>query len=324
MAATRFGGKALRLFLFGTCFAMSLLFSQPQTEEVAKPGTFSAPVPIYKPDPEYSEEARNAGLEGMVVLQAIVDSTGRVRDIRVVRSLGLGLDEKAIEALNKWKFRPGHRRGEPDQPVAVRATFEMNFNCPNCGHPIPDKDRDQAEAPTKNEVTTEKNEVTTEGTVAEWAEGNGYSSHFLYNGYTYRTISIFDVENPAASITVSVSPAAKIPCPPGKGLFAGWGRCGTALMNVRNDGTIPFDFDPTRFRCVCQAKKPYTLRYRAWPDYLSKAKGPPPLLGNTMEPGRYLSGLVFFDGACGDAQQMLFVLPIKLGGKSWVFTFPFD
>lgn len=87
-------------------------------------GGVSAPQVLYKVDPEYSEEARKAKYSGTVVLQLVVDGTGRARDIRVVRSLGLGLDEKAIEAVNKWKFRPGLRNG---QPVAVQATIEVNF-----------------------------------------------------------------------------------------------------------------------------------------------------------------------------------------------------
>jgi TonB family protein len=87
-------------------------------------GGVSAPVVLYKVDPEYSEEARKAKYSGTVVLQLIVDSSGKARDIRVVRSLGLGLDEKAIEAVNKWKFRPGYKGG---QPVAVMATIEVNF-----------------------------------------------------------------------------------------------------------------------------------------------------------------------------------------------------
>src|ERR1700736_3209040 len=70
-------------------------------------GGVSAPVVLYKVDPEYSEEARKAKYSGTVVLQLIVDATGKAREIHVVRSLGLGLDEKAIEAVNKWKFRPG-------------------------------------------------------------------------------------------------------------------------------------------------------------------------------------------------------------------------
>ena len=87
-------------------------------------GGVSAPTVLYKVDPEYSEEARKAKYSGTVVIQLIVDSSGRARDIKVVRSLGLGLDEKAIEAVNKWKFRPGMRNG---QPVAVQATIEVNF-----------------------------------------------------------------------------------------------------------------------------------------------------------------------------------------------------
>jgi len=87
-------------------------------------GGVSAPQVLYKVDPEYSEEARKAKYSGTVVLQLIVDATGKARDIKVVRSLGLGLDEKAIEAVNKWKFRPGVRNG---QPVAVMATIEVNF-----------------------------------------------------------------------------------------------------------------------------------------------------------------------------------------------------
>ena len=79
---------------------------------------------LYKVDPEYSEEARKAKYAGTVVLQLIVDATGKAQNIRVVRSLGLGLDENAIEAVNKWKFRPGSRNGHP---VAVIATIEVNF-----------------------------------------------------------------------------------------------------------------------------------------------------------------------------------------------------
>ena len=87
-------------------------------------GGVSAPQVLYKVDPEYSEEARKAKYSGTVVLQLVVDPTGRAREIRVVRSLGLGLDEKAIEAVNKWKFKPGYKNG---QAVAVQATIEVNF-----------------------------------------------------------------------------------------------------------------------------------------------------------------------------------------------------
>ncbi|HUO30739.1 MAG TPA: energy transducer TonB [Bryobacteraceae bacterium] len=87
-------------------------------------GGVTAPVPLYRPEPEYSEEARKAKYQGTVVLYVEVDPTGKPRNLKVVRSLGLGLDEKAIEAVEKWKFRPGYKDGKP---VTVAATIEVNF-----------------------------------------------------------------------------------------------------------------------------------------------------------------------------------------------------
>jgi periplasmic protein TonB len=87
-------------------------------------GGVSQPAVIFKVDPEYSEEARKAKYSGTVMLAVIVDSEGHARDIHVVKSLGMGLDEKAIEAVEKWKFKPGMKGG---QAVNVRATIEVNF-----------------------------------------------------------------------------------------------------------------------------------------------------------------------------------------------------
>jgi protein TonB len=87
-------------------------------------GGVSQPAVIFKVDPEYSEEARKAKYSGTVTLAVIVDAEGKARDIHVVKSLGMGLDEKAIEAVEKWKFRPGMKGG---QAVNVRATIEVNF-----------------------------------------------------------------------------------------------------------------------------------------------------------------------------------------------------
>ncbi len=87
-------------------------------------GGVSAPALIYKVEPEYSEEARKAKFQGTVVLYVVVDEKGNPRDLRVVRALGLGLDEKAIEAVQKWRFRPGMLQGKP---VPVAATIEVNF-----------------------------------------------------------------------------------------------------------------------------------------------------------------------------------------------------
>lgn len=87
-------------------------------------GGVSAPSVLYKVEPEYSEEARKAKFQGTVVLAIVVDQNGKARDIRVVRPLGLGLDEKAIEAVMKWRFKPGMREGAS---VSVQATVEVNF-----------------------------------------------------------------------------------------------------------------------------------------------------------------------------------------------------
>ena len=87
-------------------------------------GGVSAPVPIFKPEPEYSEEARKAKFQGAVLLAIVILPDGSTSNIRVIRPLGLGLDEKAIEAVTKWRFRPSLKDGKP---VAVSANVEVNF-----------------------------------------------------------------------------------------------------------------------------------------------------------------------------------------------------
>jgi TonB family protein len=87
-------------------------------------GEVSAPTLVNKVEPEYSEEARKAKYSGTVVLSIVVDAQGMPRNIKVVRPLGLGLDEKAIEAVMKWRFRPGMKGG---RPVATQAQVEVNF-----------------------------------------------------------------------------------------------------------------------------------------------------------------------------------------------------
>lgn len=87
-------------------------------------GGVSAPRALYAPDPEYSEEARKAKYQGTVVLWVIVGPDGRPHDIRIQRSVGMGLDEKAIEAVRTWKFEPARKDG---QPVAVQINVEVNF-----------------------------------------------------------------------------------------------------------------------------------------------------------------------------------------------------
>ena len=87
-------------------------------------GGVSAPKALYAPDPEYSDEARKAKYQGIVVLWVVVGADGRPREIRVARALGMGLDEKAIEAVRTWRFEPAHLN---DRPVAVQMNVEVSF-----------------------------------------------------------------------------------------------------------------------------------------------------------------------------------------------------
>ncbi|MDE0620403.1 MAG: energy transducer TonB [Bryobacterales bacterium] len=84
----------------------------------------TSPRLLDKIEPGYSEEARAAKLEGTVLLAVEVWEDGTAHNIRVVRSLGLGLDENAIDAVKKWKFSPGTKDGKP---VRVSARVEVKF-----------------------------------------------------------------------------------------------------------------------------------------------------------------------------------------------------
>lgn len=88
-------------------------------------GNVSAPQCLYCPDPEYSEEARKARHQGVVVLWAIVDDSGRAVNVRIQKSLGLGLDEEALRAVQNWRFKPAERFGKP---VPVYMAIEVNFH----------------------------------------------------------------------------------------------------------------------------------------------------------------------------------------------------
>jgi periplasmic protein TonB len=84
----------------------------------------SAPRAIYDPEPDYSDEARAAKYQGMVTLALVVRADGRPTNLRVARSLGMGLDEKALEAVRTWRFEPGRKDG---RPVAVQIEVEVDF-----------------------------------------------------------------------------------------------------------------------------------------------------------------------------------------------------
>jgi TonB family protein len=105
-----------------THFASEPLPGAPGTYRVG--GGVTAPVPIYRLEPMYSKEATKQKIQGTVVLHIEVDPTGHPRNIKVMRGLRYGLDEKAIEAVSQWEFRPGMKDGKP---VTVIATVEVNF-----------------------------------------------------------------------------------------------------------------------------------------------------------------------------------------------------
>lgn len=91
------------------------------------PGTGGVGYPscAYCPDPKYSEEARKAKYQGTVVLQAVITPDGRAIDIEVVKGPGLGLEEKAVEAVKTWRFKPAV--GPNGKPVAVIVPIEVTF-----------------------------------------------------------------------------------------------------------------------------------------------------------------------------------------------------
>ena len=88
-------------------------------------GGVSVPVVIFNPEPVFSEEARKAKAQGIVVLLVVVDTDGHTRDLRVQSSLGMGLDEKAMEAVSKWRFHPAMFNGKP---VPAQIAVEVNFH----------------------------------------------------------------------------------------------------------------------------------------------------------------------------------------------------
>jgi TonB family protein len=100
------------------------MFHRPSCTEKIRDNCLSAPRPISSPEPTYSEEARKAKLEGDCVVSIVVDDKGKPTDLHVIKSLGMGLDEKAIEAIKTWKFEPAYKDGKP---VAAKLTLQVSF-----------------------------------------------------------------------------------------------------------------------------------------------------------------------------------------------------
>jgi TonB family protein len=106
-------------------------FANPRPESPEPVGAAQPPDPsvtpprlIFKVEPEYSDAARKAKYQGTVLLAIDVNTSGQAEYIKVVRSLGLGLDEKAIEAVKRWRFKPGTKDGNP---ATLQTTVEVTF-----------------------------------------------------------------------------------------------------------------------------------------------------------------------------------------------------
>lgn len=87
----------------------------------------TAPRAIYHPEPEYSDEARRVHFQGVVSLLIVVEADGHPTHVRVMRSLGMGLDEKALEAVRTWRFEPGTKDGRP-LPVLMEVDVDFRIH----------------------------------------------------------------------------------------------------------------------------------------------------------------------------------------------------
>lgn len=108
------------------CIFVSLCVAQTQPRP-------TPPSVISKSDPQFTEEARRAHIQSMVALSIVVNTDGAAEQIRVVNGAGFGLDERAVESVIQWRFKPGAINGTP---VKVRAAVEVNFRLlPGPGEP---------------------------------------------------------------------------------------------------------------------------------------------------------------------------------------------
>ncbi|MGC2450171.1 MAG: TonB family protein [Candidatus Sulfotelmatobacter sp.] len=98
--------------------------TEPDTVEKIGRGV-TLPRVIYSPPAEFSEAARASGYQATSVLTLTVGSDGKPRDIQVKNKIGMGLDEKAVEAVRSWRFTPALKDGKP---VAVQIAVEVDFH----------------------------------------------------------------------------------------------------------------------------------------------------------------------------------------------------
>lgn len=108
-----------------------IVFGIPEAPPVAEPegpiyvgGDVKAPEKLFSPQPQYTEIARKARVQGVVIVQAIIDKEGNVTNVKVLKGLSMGLDDEAVKAIKKWQFKPATLNGKP---VDVYYNLTVNF-----------------------------------------------------------------------------------------------------------------------------------------------------------------------------------------------------
>lgn len=127
------GPMSLYMRVLATILVLSFAVSAQQSANVpsANAGKYRVGSDVveprcdYAPDPQYTQDAKAANIKGTVVLSVTVGMDGCLRDIKVVRSLGYGLDSSAVNAASRWHCKPKIKNGQPEQ---TNITLELNFD----------------------------------------------------------------------------------------------------------------------------------------------------------------------------------------------------
>jgi TonB family protein len=108
------------------CAAEKALRARNTLDNGSTRSNITPPVAVFTPEPDFTLEARAAHFQGEVELSTLIMPSGRLCDVTVIKPLGMGLDEKAIQAVYGWKFRPATRNGVPAVfPMKITVSFNL-------------------------------------------------------------------------------------------------------------------------------------------------------------------------------------------------------